>query len=446
MTIKRSIVVFLFCFVLVVWMGCENPSTTKEDIALSSSTESSVDEEATTSMSSSAMSSSTESSAVPSKDILSSSDSRPTIESGSSEEALSESILSSSSEHASIGLSFSALSSSVLSSSTVESSSESAQSSIASSSSKNYRGKYKTDFVFIGVVDGVRWSEGWGESTQQFMPRMRDYMAAEGVINTHFKNGGQTYTVPSHAAMITGVYEGLENDGSDVPSYASILHYYLKENGKHNTKAMVLSPKDKLEVLTQTDQEGWDDAFTPYQFTGVDGEGLGHGYWRDENFFPLAQELIHKYHPEIVLMNLHRPDKTGHGTSYDFGDYEEAIVLDDELYYQLWQYIQSDSIYKDRTTLFITNDHGRHIDDWKNHGHEGCEKGGICDIDFKNCDGCDHIFLYAFGPDFKKGVTVTTPRSLINLAPTVEELLEFDSPHSTGEVMVELFKDTAVVP
>ncbi len=441
MTIRRLYVVFLNCFFLTLWIGCGPQSITRDWVSISSVAEISADERVSSSRnassyissSSSVIRSSMESSVVESTGVLSSSLAEPVTNSSSSEWVSSEVIAPSSSAQ-------------VSSSSVPSSSSEATLSAMLSSSSKNYIGKYKTDFVIIGVVDGVRWSEGWGEPTQQFMPRMRDVMAVEGVINTQYRNGGQTATVPSHSTMITGVYEGLDNYGKDVPSHASIMHYYLKKHGKHNTKTMVLSPKDKLEVLTKTDQEGWDDQFTPYQYTGRYGEGLGSGYWRDEDFFDPALEAIHTYHPEIVLMNLYRPDKTGHGEKYTFTNYQDAITLDDELYYQLWQYIQSDSIYKDRTTLFITNDHGRHLDGvedgWRGHGHENCDKGVICDIEYKNCDGCDHIFLYAFGPDFKKGVTVTTPRTHINLAPTVEALLEFDSPHSTGEVMVELFLDS----
>jgi phosphopentomutase len=56
------------------------------------------------------------------------------------------------------------------------------------------------------------------------------------------------------------------------------------------------------------------------------------------------------------------------------------------------------------------------------------------------CLGCRHIFLYAFGPDFKKGTIVNQKRELTDISATVAELLHFETPYGKGKVMTELFK------
>ena len=56
------------------------------------------------------------------------------------------------------------------------------------------------------------------------------------------------------------------------------------------------------------------------------------------------------------------------------------------------------------------------------------------------CEGCRHIFLYAFGPDFKRDLIVRTKRELIDIPATIAELMQFSLPGSRGRVMTELFE------
>ena len=99
--------------------------------------------------------------------------------------------------------------------------------------------------------------------------------------------------------------------------------------------------------------------------------------------------------------------------------------------YQLWLKIQSDPVYKDKTTLIVTNDHGRHNNGtstgWKEHGHDDTSN---------NCMGCTHVMLLAMGPDVKTGEELMTGMELPDLAPTVAALLDFEMPDTTGSVMV----------
>jgi hypothetical protein len=106
-------------------------------------------------------------------------------------------------------------------------------------------------------------------------------------------------------------------------------------------------------------------------------------------------------------------------------DHIAAVRHQDELFARLWSEIQQDANYRDKTALFITNDHGYH-DDGK---YEGFAEHG------DTCEGCRHIMLLALGPDFKKGVVVDRPTYQIDIAPTIGELLGFQTPLSQGEVM-----------
>jgi arylsulfatase A-like enzyme len=108
-----------------------------------------------------------------------------------------------------------------------------------------------------------------------------------------------------------------------------------------------------------------------------------------------------------------------------------SIQSTDRQALQLWNMIQNDSIYKDKTALFITNDHGRHCD-----GHKDgfVSHGG-------GCKCCRKISLVAIGPDFKKGKVVSEPSELIDIAATAAEILRIYMPLSKGRFMTDLVFD-----
>ena len=91
---------------------------------------------------------------------------------------------------------------------------------------------------------------------------------------------------------------------------------------------------------------------------------------------------------------------------------------------------KSNDFYKDRTTLIVTNDHGRHtaghLDGFVSHGD--------------NCNGCRHVEFFAIGPDFKQDYVSTTPYEQTDIASTIAELMGFSMPTSDGKVMRDIFK------
>jgi hypothetical protein len=134
------------------------------------------------------------------------------------------------------------------------------------------------------------------------------------------------------------------------------------------------------------------------------------------------------YHPKLTLVNLSQVDRKGHDKIWD--EYLSAIKQADSLVYDLWNFIQSDPIYKNKTTLIITNDHGRHTTDFTAHGD--------------NCEGCSHVMGLMIGPETPINEVDTTRRRLIDIAPTVASLLNFKTPLSEGERIDIFQKPTAV--
>jgi phosphoglycerol transferase MdoB-like AlkP superfamily enzyme len=78
-------------------------------------------------------------------------------------------------------------------------------------------------------------------------------------------------------------------------------------------------------------------------------------------------------------------DDFAHGGEY--AAYLNAANYTDGFIGQLWNYIQSEPQYKDKTTLIIAVDHGRGVtsEEWKHHGTK--------------IEHADEIWLAVMGPD-----------------------------------------------
>jgi arylsulfatase A-like enzyme len=293
------------------------------------------------------------------------------------------------------------------------------------SCSKESLKKYKTENVIVIVVDGQRYSEAWGDSIHQYIPHFSTEIADFGIVNTAFYNNGVTSTVPSFTAITTGVYQDINNVGEEFPKYPSIFQYLIKKDSTANKSAWIINSKDKLAVLGNCEEENWNNKYMPLLDCGIDG--LGSGKRADTLTLARFFNVMSEYHPKLTLLGFREPDFSAHTNSW--GDYIAGIINTDEYIYRVWNYIQNDPHYAGTTTLFITNDHGRHLDGvgdgFQSHGDE--------------CEGCRHINFFAYGPDFKKGV-IDIRREQIDIPATIAEIFQLNPEYIEGKIMYELFE------
>lgn len=285
---------------------------------------------------------------------------------------------------------------------------------------------YKTEYVIVLVIDGPRFSETFGDTSYQYIPNLSKVLAPQGVLVKNFRNNGPTYTNAGHTAITTGIYQGIKNNGLELPKNPSMFQFFLKEKGLDSTQAWVIASKGKLDILANTKNKSWKNQYTPSSHCGVNGKGMG--YTGDKNTWKDAQGILKTYHPKLTLINLLEVDVKGHQNEWK--QYLQALRNTDQTALELWNLIQSDSIFKDKTTLFITNDHGRHLD-----GHKD---GFISHGD--NCEGCRKMYLVALGPDFKTNTVLNDMYEQIDISKTIAEMMHFSFPISNGIIMTELFK------
>lgn len=286
---------------------------------------------------------------------------------------------------------------------------------------------YKTENVIVLVIDGPRMSETFGDSAHTYIPNLSNILAPQGVLCTDFRNNGPTYTNAGHTAITTGVYQKINNGGLEYPRNPSMFQYYLSQGKLSSENAYIIASKGKLSILGNTKQRSWKDSFMPNLHCGINGSGVG--YTGDDNTMIDAIKILNEKHPKLTLINLLEVDVNGHANLWN--NYLNAIQRTDEKARILWEFIQSDSIYANKTTLFITNDHGRHS--------KGRKDGFISHGD--NCEGCRSIYLVAIGPDFKTNSNVNKGYELIDIPATIGELLHFNLPSGNGDVMWELFQN-----
>lgn len=130
----------------------------------------------------------------------------------------------------------------------------------------------------------------------------------------------------------------------------------------------------------------------------------------DNEVYANLVSIMDTHHPRLMIVNLPDTDKKGHIGFWP--NYVAALTNADALVYQLWQKIESDAFYQNTTTLFITNDHGRHDiahGDFQHHGDD--------------CDGCEHIMLLAMGRNVVPGVENAEIHYRLNFHPSRLQLL-----------------------
>ena len=262
--------------------------------------------------------------------------------------------------------------------------------------------------VIIVVIDGARYSETFG-SDGKYIPHMFNNLIPLGTFFTNFRiaDEGITSTNPGHASILTGTWQTIANDGSEQPNKPTIYEYFRKECSAKATDCFIIAGKKKIGALSYSTFAGYGSDF------GASNECFDAN---DDQVYDSLVSTMDTYHPKLILVNFPTTDIKGHSGVWN--DYVSALLNADRLVYKLWQKIQNDPYYKNSTTVFITNDHGRHTDDFKDHGD--------------NCDGCEHIMLLALGRNIPAGVRNSELHHQIDIADTIGKLLRFSTPFTEG--------------
>jgi hypothetical protein len=295
--------------------------------------------------------------------------------------------------------------------------------------------KRQTENLVIVTLDGLRWQEVfngaddillankkftrdsanmrtryWHENVQQRRKKLFPFLWSEieskgqlygNRAYSNFVNVANPYwfSYPGYNEMFTGYADDSINTNNKVwnPNVNVLEHINNQKNYKG--KVAAFSTWDVFPYILNTQRSGIyvnadvdtlefkEDKFqliNDWQFLTTRPVGVR----PDVITYIAAREYMKTYKPKVLYIAFDETDDFAHGGMYD--QYLQSANAEDKMIADLWNYIQSTPQYKNKTTLFITCDHGRGDkvkEDWQHHG--------------KKIEGADEIWFAIIGPDTK---------------------------------------------
>jgi hypothetical protein len=147
----------------------------------------------------------------------------------------------------------------------------------------------------------------------------------------------------------------------------------------------------------------------------------------DELSVYVARQLMLQVAPSLLWITLHDIDVAHSGA---FSLYLDGIQRTDRLCVEIWNQIQSNPEYANKTTMIVLPDFGRDSD--TDAGANGFQHHRTGDAASRT------TWMMVLGPNVRHGVFVQRPIESIDLVPTVGKLLGFSTPLAQGSVLPEV--------
>ncbi|SEC41452.1 hypothetical protein SAMN05443244_3402 [Terriglobus roseus] len=331
------------------------------------------------------------------------------------------------------------------------------------------RPSQKTIVVTFG--GGARDEETFSEDGQENIPNLLQTLLPQGTFFSQVVNAGILGHYVATASVVTGKYERFNNFIAQPPPNPTLFEYYRKGLKRPANDAWVIAPSNGFQRIGSSSHSSFGPGFgagvilpkrllqSALRSKGlVDGDQLSH-LLQDSYEMPLYQpqqsSMDHEMHldtlestlklsvqdfvqkarsldsadelsiyvtrqlmkhlaPSLMMLTLHDMD-VAHAGAYSL--YVDAIQRADRLCADLWEMVQGDPEYKDRTTLYIMPDFGRDSDDDPTgNGFQHHRTGSAM---------ARTTWMLILGPHIRQNTTVTRPVESIDLVPTIGYSLGF---------------------
>lgn len=269
-------------------------------------------------------------------------------------------------------------------------------------------------FVVLIGIDGVS-AEAFQYSNA---PIMRN-LIARGAISLKTRGVMPTVSAPNWATILAGA--GPEQHGVTSNSW-SLQNFTIEPTAKDKDgffpSIFTLLNQQKPNLKTGMFYD-WDWLGTFVNKKYISKEKYTTGF---KTVTPLAIDFIKTAKPAFTFIYYGHPDEVGHEMGFNTKAYYSAINEVDSEIGRIIETLKEAEMYE-KTTLIIVSDHGG-ID----FGH-----GGESMIELET------PFIIS-GPGIKKNVVLEKSNDLINIAPTIADILGLTPPHEwTGRSIQEAF-------
>ena len=289
--------------------------------------------------------------------------------------------------------------------------------------------KYTSD------MDAVRdrfWRESPEERREALMPFFWSTIASQGRIHGNRALGSnvnvtntRVFSYPGYNEILTGFVDEAIDSNDKVPNANETLLEWVNKQPGFEGKVTAFGSWDVFPYIINeersgvpvnagfeaasgelTEKEAWLNqlqAQTPSPWTSVRLDVFTHNY---------ALESLKQDRPRLLYISYGETDDFAHDAEYRH--YLDAAQRTDEMIRELWDWVQSDPEYANRTAFVITTDHGRGDKDrWIGHGGDWV--------------GSENIWLAMLGPGITPMEETVQGQWYQNqVAATVADLLGLD--------------------
>jgi hypothetical protein len=354
-----------------------------------------------------------------------------------------------------------------------------AQRTIAAAPARSPKPARRLVLVTIG---GIRRQESFSQAGTVHVPHLFNDLLPQSLFYPYTVNEGVTSHFNTISSILTGVWQHVDDWGSEKPTNPTLFHYLQHQHkvGPEQTwvvtsnkqltanigpganvilsKQLMIeaveriingqTSRQKLEreqilqemtAVLETDYEriGWgvpsnsmfQDPEVKKTFVtaltnfihGPDAPASG-----DELTFLIAREVLQRIAPAILMVNFSDVE-VAHSGAYSL--HLGGIHRADALCHRMWQFIQSNPELSANTTLVIMNEFGRDPDGSGTNGFFNHRTNTEC---------CRMAWTMVLGPAAKKPEVVERVIHQIDMAPSIARWMGMEAEKSAGSVLPEL--------
>jgi hypothetical protein len=293
---------------------------------------------------------------------------------------------------------------------------------------RGYSQGRQTENVIIITLDGLRWQELFkgidpsianndeyvdqpgeisafrheseGERRRRLMPFMWNVIATRGQLygNRDLNNkvnctNHHLISYPGYSEMLVGFRHAAVSSNRKIDNpHATVLEWIEKHERFENEVAVFATwdafpyifreSSSDIHVNAGNDPARGTISNQEQLLNVIQGEA---GVRSDSLTFQYAMEYLKRKRPRLTFIAFDETDQHAHAGRY--ADYLMAARNADDMIAQLWQWVQSQNDYRNKTTLLITTDHGR------GNGKHNWRKHRLL------AAGSRHIWFAIIGPD-----------------------------------------------
>jgi len=336
--------------------------------------------------------------------------------------------------------------------------------------------------LVLVTIGGIRRQESFSEKGIINVPRLFNDLLPQSLFYPYTVNEGVTSHFNSIASILTGVWQHVDDWGSQKPANPTMFHYWKSHHPPNPNDCWVVTSNKQLTAnispgvnvvlakqllieaveriimgqssrkqlereqllqemtaVLETDYEriGWGVPSTStfqdpaIKKTFVDAlagfiHGPGAPVSGDELTLTVGCEVLKRVEPAMLMMNFSDVE-VAHSGSYSL--HLGGIKRSDTLCHRLWQFIQNSPSLKETTTLVIMNEFGRDPDGSSTNGFFNHRT---------NTESCRMAWSMVLGPAVKKPEVVERVVRQIDFAPSIGAWMGFEPEQAKGTRIPEM--------